>query len=324
MNKIKVAINGFGRIGRMFYRLASQDESLDIVAINDLGDKNNLKYLLEHDSVYKHFNDSKFDSINFFSEKDPEALPWGELGIEIVVESTGFFRTEELASKHIKAGAKRVVVSAPSKDIKTILMGVNTEELKDVRISSNASCTTNAISPIVSVINEKFGIKKAVLNTIHSYTSTQRTVDSVSNKDYRRGRAAAINIIPTSTGAALATAKVHTFLENKFHGMATRVPTPSGSLIDLTILLNSTTDKEELNKILKEASESDRWSGILAYSEEELVSSDIIGRTEASIVDAKMTMVIDGDLVKVLSWYDNEAGYTNTLLMHVKEAAKYL
>ncbi len=322
--KIKVAINGFGRIGRAFYRLAYYNDELDVVAINDLGEKENLKYLLKYDSAQGIFKDAdSIENIKILHEKDPTILPWKEMDIDVVVESTGVFRKKEQARAHIYAGAKRVVISAPSEDAQTILMGVNLEDFMSSDISSNASCTTNALNPVVAVLNKTLGIKKAILNTVHSYTSTQRTVDLVNSKDPRRGRAAAVNIIPTSTGAAKATAKVHSYLEDKFDGISLRVPTIAGSIIDLTFVSKKDTSVKEVNDALKKASETERWKGILAVSDEALVSSDIIGRTEASIVDLAMTRVIDGNLVKVLSWYDNEMGYANTLLRHVLEAAKF-
>ena len=317
---IKVAINGFGRIGREFFRQASKINDLKIVAINDLSDKENLEYLLNYDSAHGHFNFS-LESINFYQEKDPENLPWGELGIDIVLESTGFFKEYELAEKHIKAGAKRVVVSAPSKDIPTVLMGVNDSELEKHQISSNASCTTNAIAATLYALDNFVGVKKAILSTTHSYTSTQRLVDSPNSKDYRRGRAAAVNIIPTSTGAAKATTKVLTSLDQKFDGIALRVPTITGSIADLTVLLERQSSKEEINTFLKEKAQNE-LKGILDYSEEDLVSSDIIGKEVAATLDAKMTMLVDGDLLKLLLWYDNESGYVSTLVKHVLKSAE--
>jgi len=324
MKEVKVAINGFGRIGRAFYRLASQCKDINVVAINDLSNIENLKYLLKYDTNYGLFVDTNIDNVLFLQEKEPENLPWKDLGVDIVVESTGFFRDLESASKHKLAGAKRVVISAPSPDAPTVLVGVNTSELANFDVTSNASCTTNAINPIVAVLSEQFGIKKAILNTIHSYTSTQRTVDTSSPKDFRRGRAAAANIIPTSTGAAKATAKVHTQLLDKFDGISVRVPTPVGSLIDLTLVTTNLTSVQEINNALEEAANSDKWRNFLAVEHDPVVSSDIVGRTEASIVDLQMTRVIDGDLVKVLSWYDNEMGYTRTLLEHVRLTAEFI
>ena len=317
---IKVAINGFGRIGREFFRQASKVDNLQIVAINDLSDKENLEYLLNYDSAHGRFNFS-LENVNFYQEKDPENLPWGELEVDIVLESTGFFREYELAEKHIKAGAKKVVVSAPSKDIPTVLMGVNDSELEKYQISSNASCTTNAIAATLYALDNFVGVKKAILSTTHSYTSTQRLVDSPNSKDFRRGRAAAVNIIPTSTGAARATTKVLTSLDQKFDGIALRVPTITGSIADLTLLLERQSSKEEINAFLKEKAQNE-LKGILDYSEEDLVSSDIIGKEVAATLDAKMTMLVDGDLLKLLLWYDNESGYVSTLIKHVLKSAE--
>ena len=320
---IKVAINGFGRIGRAFYRQVSEDSDINIVAINDLGDKENLRYLLEYDSVYGKFDATDFDKTHFTREKDPSNLPWADLDIDVVVEATGIFKTQELAQKHIDAGAKRVVISAPSQDAQTVLVGANEDALNTCFISSNASCTTNATSPVLAVLDQNIGIEKAVLNTVHSYTSTQHIVDGPS-KDFRKGRAGALNIIPTSTGAAQATTKVFTGLQDKFDGIALRVPTPAGSIVDFTFISKRATTKEEVNDILKQASSHPLWAGILGYTDDPLVVTDIVGRREASIVDGQMTRVVDGDLVKVLAWYDNEAGYVNTLVRHVKSAANAL
>ncbi len=320
MNTKKVAINGFGRIGRAFFKLASQREELEVVAINDLGDKSNLEYLLAYDSVYGKTGPkiiATLKKVEFLQEKDPSKLPWSTLGVDVVVESTGFFRDKEKAQLHVDAGAKRVVISAPSSDATTVLMGVNDIELATSQISSNASCTTNAGSPIVGILDETIGIEKAMLNTIHGYTATQRTVDSPSKKDPRRGRAAAINIIPTSTGAAIATTKAHTQLEGKFDGIALRVPVPSGSIADITFIAKRDTTVEEVNEVLSNAAENVRWKSIFAVTNEPLVSTDIIGDTHASIADLGMTRVVGGNLVKVLAWYDNEMGYANALVEHV-------
>ncbi len=321
--KVKIAINGFGRIGRAFFRQIAQRSDMQIVAVNDLADVENLKYLLKYDSVYGTFDESFLEGVQFFSEKDPELLPWGDLDVDIVLESTGRFRTSDLAGKHIQAGAKRVVISAPSNDAQTVLVGANEDTLKTCSISSNASCTTNATSPVLAVLNEAIGIEKAILNTVHSYTSTQSVVDSPS-KDLRKGRAAALNIIPTTTGAAIATTKVHKDLDGKFDGLALRVPTPAGSIIDFTFLSKRNTTKEEINEVLKNASKHPLWQGILAYTDEPIVLTDILGREEASIVDGQMTMVVDRNLVKVLAWYDNETGYVATLVRHVVSASKNL
>lgn len=326
---MNVAINGFGRIGRAFFRLA--DESgMNIVAINDLGEKENLEYLLQYDSVYKTSDGEKkrlldrFRTATFMQERDPEKLPWSNMSIDVVVESTGVFASYEKAKVHLHAGAKRVVVSAPIKDDPaaagvdgaTVLMGVNEERLATCEISSNASCTTNAGSPVVAILDEKIGIEKAMLNTVHGYTSTQRTVDGPS-KDPRKGRAAAVNIIPTSTGAAIATTKAHTQLTDRFDGIALRVPVPAGSIADITFLAKRETSVEEINRVLTEAASDSRWKGLFAVTSDPLVSTDIIGRTEASIADLSMTRVVGGDLVKVLAWYDNEMGYAHTLVRHV-------
>ena len=338
MSKIRVAINGFGRIGRSFYRLAHEQDEIDIVALNDLGDIENLAYLLKFDSAYgrSHFNvevkngniKTDNDEAQVFSEKDPEKLPWKDLDIDVVVESTGFFTKYEDAEKHRKAGAKRVVISAPAKSDpqgeqhQTILMGVNDDKLDVCSVSSNASCTTNAGSPVITIMKETFGIEKAMLNTIHGYTATQKIVDGPS-KDHRKGRAAAVNMIPTSTGAAIATTKAIPDLEGKFDGISVRVPVIVGSIADITFISSKNTTVEEVNAALKKASTEERWQGIFGVTEEDVVSSDMIGNTHASVADLQMTRVIGGNLVKVLSWYDNETGYTNALMKHVIETGKH-
>ncbi len=317
---MKVAINGFGRIGRAFFRLASLDPRIEIVAINDLTAKENARYMLKYDSVYgvaDAYTLALFEQAHYVSEPDPHNAPWKALGVDVVVESTGIFRTQEKARAHIKAGAKRVVISAPSDDAQTVLVGVNEDALKTCTISSNASCTTNATSPMVAILDEAFGVEKALLNTVHSYTSTQSLVDTANAKDPRRGRAAAENIIPTSTGAAEATTKVHTHLAGKFTGIATRVPVPAGSLVDITCVLKTEVVAQEINDALKKAAASERWQGIFTVTEEPLVSTDILGNTHAAIADLSLTRVADGTLVKVLAWYDNEVGYAATLLRHV-------
>jgi len=330
---IKVAINGFGRIGRGFFRLAFKHPEIEICAVNDLGDLENLAYLLDFDTVYGEYEgdvstkngklvvDGK--EVLFCQEKDPPMLPWKDLGIDVVIESTGIFTKKAEAEKHIKAGAKRVVISAPSKDAKTILLGINEEELKNNIITNNGSCTTNAVAPIVNILSEKIGIKKAILNTVHAYTATQSLVDSPADKkDMRRGRAAAQNIIPSTTGAAIAVTEVVPSLKNLFDGLALRVPTICGSIADVTFIASRKTSKEKVNKILEEASKEARWGGIMKVSKMPLVSSDIIGNTYPSIVDSEFIKVVDGDLVKVLVWYDNEGGYSWTLLEHVLRAMK--
>ena len=335
----KIAINGFGRIGRAFFREAAKRPELEIVAINDLGPLDNLAYLLKYDTVYGRapFSVEAKDgalvvngkAIKFLSEKEMKALPWKDLGIEIVIESTGVFNDYESAAGHIAAGAKRVVISAPAKGEEgaagvTVLMGLNQEKLKTSKVTSNASCTTNSASPMITILDETIGIEAALLNTTHAYTATQMIVDGISKKDWRGGRAAAQNIIPSSTGAAVAVTKAYTKLAGKFDGISLRVPVPVGSVADITFIAKRDTTKEEVNEILKKAARDERWKGIFRVSEEEIVSSDIIGDTHASIADLPMTRVVGGKLVKVLAWYDNEYGYTGSLVMHVVEAAKNL
>ena len=337
--KIKVAINGFGRIGRAFFKLAMEKKEIEIVAINDLGDLENLAYLLKYDSVYHHHDfepvakDGKLcigkKEIPYLSEKEPENLPWEELGVDVVIESTGFFTKYELSAKHLKAGAKRVVISAPAKDEApegidgaTVLMGVNEDRLKTCQISSNGSCTTNAASPLIAILDEKVGIEKAMLNTVHGYTATQSLVDGPNKKDFRKGRAAAQNMIPTSTGAAIAVTKALPALNDKFDGIAVRVPVVAGSIADITFLAKKETSVEEINQILKEAEKDSRWKGVFKTTDEPVVSSDILEQPFAAIADLSMTRVVDGNLVKVMSWYDNEFGYTNTLVEHVIKTGK--
>lgn len=336
---MNVAINGFGRIGRAFLKLAIK-ENINIVAVNDLGDIENLAYLLKYDSAYGKsglnvevlngnlvVNDRE---IKFLSFRNPLELPWKDLSVDIVVESTGVFNSYEKSKMHLEAGAKKVVVSAPVKDAPedsgvsgaTILMGVNHEKLQTCDISSNASCTTNAGSPVMSILSESVGIEKAMLSTVHSYTATQSIVDSPAKGDFRKGRAGAANIIPTSTGAAIATTQAITSLENKFDGVALRVPTIVGSIVDITFLASRETTKEEINEILSRASEEEKWQGIFSVTDEPIVSSDIMGNTHASIADLSMTRVVDGNLVKVMAWYDNEMGYTGALVKHVLEVGK--
>lgn len=320
--KTRVAINGFGRIGRLFFRQAFGNKELDIVAINDLGEKENLVYLLEHDTVYGRY-EANLKKVSFFQEKNPAKLPWGKLGIDIVVESTGVFETYEKAKVHLEAGAKRVVLTAPAKDEdgllgRTILMGINDSEIKTKKITSNASCTTNAASPVIQIMNETVGIRKAILNTVHGYTATQNLVDGpAKGNDMRRGRAAAQNIVPSTTGAAIAVTRAIKELTEKFDGLALRVPVPSGSIADITFVSKRKTSVKEINDIFRASAKEPRWQGILKITESQIVSSDIVGEPYAAIVDLNFTKVIDGDLVKVLSWYDNEWGYVATLVKHV-------
>lgn len=329
---IRVAINGFGRIGRAFAR-RSYGRDIEIVAVNDLGSLENLAYLLRYDTVYGRapFSVEAKDGnlivdgkeVKFFSEKDPTQLPWKELAVDVVVESTGFFTEYEKAQSHITAGARRVVISAPAKgDIgATVLMGINEEKLATCEITSNASCTTNSASPVIAILDEAIGIEKAVLSTTHAYTASQSIVDGPSKKDVREGRAAAQNIVPTSTGAATAVAQAYESLAGKFDGISLRVPVSAGSIADITFIAKRPTTKEEVNEILRDASTKVRWEGIFRATDEELVSSDIVGEPYASIADLSMTRVVGGTLVKVLAWYDNEMGYTESLVRHVIKAA---
>jgi len=331
----RVAINGFGRIGRLFFRAAWGNPNLNIVAVNDLGDLENLAYLLKYDTVYHRFRkpvETKNGSlwvdgkeIKVFQEKEPQNLPWKNLNIDLVVESTGFFEEFVKAKAHLDAGAKRVVITAPAKDEdgigKTVLMGVNDGELKTTNLTSNGSCTTNAASPVIQIMSENPGIHKAILNTVHGYTATQNLVDGPNKgTDFRRGRAAAQNIVPSTTGAATAVTRAIKELAGKFDGIALRVPIVSGSIADITFLAKRKTTAEEINEIFKRAAGEPRWQGIMSVTEDQVVSSDIIGEPYGAIVDLKFTKVVDGDLVKVLSWYDNEAGYVATLVRHVEKA----
>ena len=329
---IRVAINGFGRIGRAFARL-SQNRGIELVAVNDLGSLENLAYLLKYDTIYGRapfsvevknstlFVDGK--EVRFLSEKDPANLPWKDLNIDVVVESTGVFTDYEKANAHITAGAKRVVITAPAKGEMgaTMLMGINEDKLATCQISSNASCTTNAASPVIAILDEAIGIEKAVLSTTHAYTASQSIVDGPSKKDMREGRAAAMNIVPTSTGAAVAVAQAYEPLAGKFDGISLRVPVAAGSIADITFVSKRPTTREEINDALRRAEADPRWKGIFKTTDEQLVSSDIIGEPFASIADLGMTRVVDGNLVKVLAWYDNEMGYTESLVRHVIAAS---
>lgn len=351
--KIRVAINGFGRIGRAFLKVALNRPEIEVVAVNDLGDIRNMAYLLKYDTAYG-VSDFEVKAINtdgksgtptliidgekvghhevaFVSEKDPTKLPWKAHEVDIVVESTGLFTSYDKAKVHLDAGAKRVVISAPGKedptgtvDGATVLMAMNEDKLGTCAISSNASCTTNAASPVLAILDEVFGIDKALLNTVHAYTASQGIVDGPNKKDYREGRAAAMNIVPSSTGAAIAVTKVMPGLKGLFDGISIRVPVVAGSIVDVTFISKRATSAEEVNSVLKSAAASDRWKGIFAVTEEELVSSDIRGNSHASIADLAFTRVVGGNLVKVLAWYDNEMGYTHTLVRHVIETAKHL
>ncbi len=331
--KIRVAINGFGRIGRAFVKIAWDRPEIEIVAVNDLGSIDNLTYLLKYDTVYRNWNhEVKNDGkdiwidgkqVHFVSEKDTTKLPWKDLNIDVVVESTGLFTDYNKAKFHIDDGAKKVVISAPAKEGDgtvpgaTILLGINEDKFGTCDITSNASCTTNAASPLIGILSEAIGIEKAVLSTTHGYTASQSLVDGPSKKDLREGRAAAQNIVPSSTGAAIAVTKAFPALEGLFDGISIRVPVPAGSIVDITFISKRPTSAEEVNDILKKAAASDKWSKLFAVTEEPLVSSDILGESHASIADLAMTRVIGGNLVKVLGWYDNEMSYTHTLVDHV-------
>ncbi|MCX6715926.1 MAG: type I glyceraldehyde-3-phosphate dehydrogenase [Candidatus Taylorbacteria bacterium] len=343
MKKIRVAINGFGRIGRAFFKVARERQEIEIVAVNDLGSVENFAYLLKYDSAYGVSNlDIKANIKNnslvidgqeivFLTEKDPSKLPWKKFDVDIVVEATGLFTSSDKANAHITAGAKRVVVTAPLKDgadstVKgeTVLMSMNESKLESCQISSNASCTTNAGSPLIAILDETLGIEKALLNTVHAYTASQSIVDELSKKDFREGRAAAQNIVPSSTGAAIAVTKVVTQLEGKFDGISLRVPVVTGSIVDVTFISKRNTTAEEVNSILKKAAGEPRWNGIFTVTEEALVSCDIVGNRHASIADLAFTRVVGGNLVKVLAWYDNEMGYTETLVRHVIAAGRLI
>ena len=319
----RVAINGFGRIGRMTTRVLLERKGVEIVAINDLADTETLAHLFKYDSVHGNFkgdikaNENSVEinghAVKFFQEKDPENLPWKEMNVDIVIESTGFFRTKDDASKHLTAGAKKVIISAPAKDadIKTVVLGVNDETLEaSDQIISNASCTTNSLAPLVKVIDELCEIQSGYITTIHSYTGDQKLHDAP-HRDLRRARAAAVSIVPTTTGAAKAITKIFPHLDGHLGGAGIRVPVPDGSLTDFTCVVKNPKDIETINAAFKKASENE-LKGILAYTEDPIVSIDIVGNPHSSIFDSKLTSVI-GNMVKVVGWYDNEMGYSNRL-----------
>jgi glyceraldehyde 3-phosphate dehydrogenase len=322
---VKIAINGFGRIGRCVFRQAFGTKNMEFVAINDLTDAKTLAYLLKYDSVHGIYDKdikAKGNSIvvegkeiQIVAEKDPEKLPWGKMGVDVVIESTGRFADKEGAGKHIKAGAKKVIISAPAKDPDvTIVMGVNekTYDAKKHNIISNASCTTNCLAPMAKVLNDKFGIQKGLMTTIHSYTNDQMLLD-LPHKDLRRARAACLSMIPTTTGAAAAVSLVLPELKGKLDGMSIRVPTPNVSVVDLVATLNKDVTAEDVNAALKKAAEGE-LKGILQYTDEPLVSIDFNNNKSSSIIDALSTKVIEKNMVKVLSWYDNETGYSQRLV----------
>jgi glyceraldehyde 3-phosphate dehydrogenase len=336
---VKVGVNGFGRIGRLFFRQAFGRAELDIVAVNDLGDVENLAYLLKYDTVYGTYpgeivSDKEKNQlivngkvIQVLQVKDPAQLPWKSLGVDLVVECTGLFDSFEKSKPHLDAGAKRVVITAPAKDDdgamgQTVLMGVNEENMKKAAITSNGSCTTNSASPVIQVLSENPGIEKAMLSTIHAYTATQSLVDGPirGGHDFRKGRAAAHNTVPETTGAAISVARAIPELKGKFDGLSFRVPVIAGSISDITFLAKRKTTTEEIVKILSDAAASPRWKGILKVTNDQLVSSDIIGQPYGAIVPLDLVKVVDGNMVKVLSWYDNEYGYVSTLVRHVIQA----
>jgi len=334
----RIAINGFGRIGRLLLRQALSHPELEVVAVNDLGDIENLAYLFKYDTVYGRFpGEVSVDKaagtltvdgkvIRVLQVKEPKELPWGEMGVDLAVEATGFFESFGEAKAHLQAGAKRVILTAPAKDEdgegRTVLMGVNQEVLADTVLSSNASCTTNSASPVIQVLSENPGILKAVLGTVHAFTTTQNLADGPirGGHDFRRGRAAGHNIAPSTTGAAIAVTRAIPSLEGKFDGLAYRVPVIAGSMSDITLVTSRKVTVEEINSILSEAAMSPRWKGILAVTRDQIVSSDIVGQPYGAIVDLSLTKVVDGDLVKVISWYDNEWGYIATLVAHILAA----
>jgi len=333
MKKTRIAINGFGRIGRTFFRLAYGRDDMEIVGINDLGNLENLAYLLKYDTTYGKagFDVAVVDgqllvngsAIRFVSEKEPTKLPWKELDVDIVIESTGVFASYEKAKVHLDAGAKRVVISAPVKDEPstvpgaTVLMGVNEDAVNGTLITSNASCTTNAASPLIAILHNAFGIEKALLNTTHAFTASQALQDAPSKKDFREGRAASENIVPSSTGAAIAVTQAYPALKGKFDGISVRVPVRVGSIVDITFVASRDVTVEEVNTEMTNAAASPEWKELFAVTTEQLVSSDIVGMPHASMADLAFTRVVGGNLVKVLAWYDNESSYTHTLVSHV-------
>jgi len=339
---VRVAINGFGRIGRSAFKIIIEkySDQIDVIAINDLTEAKVLAHLLQHDSAYGRWGKEVFADPDLIgaeaqniiidnkkypisAEKIPANLPWGTLGVDVVLECTGRFTKEEDLQQHILAGAKKVILSAPSKGgtVGTFLMGVNQDQYKGQELINNASCTTNCVAPVAAIIHSKFGIAKALMTTTHAVTAEQNLIDGPppggKSNDLRRARAAYSNIIPTTTGAAISTTEVIPELKGLFDGVAIRVPVILGSICDFTFLLKTKTSVEELNQVIKDACDNPRWKGIATWSEEPLVSSDIIGRSESAIIDLSLTQVVDGDLVKVFAWYDNEFGYSNRLVEQV-------
>ncbi len=323
---MRVAINGFGRIGRSVFRILNERSGVEVVAINDLSEREGLIYLLKYDTVMGRFRDkaelsddilkTSNHTVTLLSGPDPAQLPWNDMGVDVVVEATGVFRQKKQLESHLSAGAGKVILTVPAKDEidYTVVIGVNDEDLKpDHKIISNASCTTNCLAPMAKILNDSFGIETGVINTIHAYTNDQRLAD-VPHKDWRRSRAAAENVIPTTTGAARAVGKVLPELNEKLDGIAMRVPVPDGSVVDLVVRLNQDVTEEHVKEAVHAASETDKLAPILEYQEEPIVSTDIIGNSHSSIFDAPFTQVIDGSLVKTLNWYDNEWGYSNRVV----------
>lgn len=335
---IKIAINGFGRIGRNAFKVAIEKhaDEIEIVGINDLTSPAVLAHLLKYDSAYGEWmhevsSDSRHIIVDqkpytVYQEKEPAKLPWKDLEVDVVIESTGRFTDKEGVALHLQAGAKKVVISAPAKEIPTYVLGVNGDKYLGEEIINNASCTTNCIAPVVSIIDEYFGVAKAVMTTVHGVTAEQNLVDGPppggKANDLRRARAAYVNIIPTTTGAAIATTEAIPDLKGKFDGRALRVPVISGSISDITLVLKKKTTVEEVNEAIKKACEDSKYKGVVVWSEGQLVSSDIIGRSESAIVDLPLTQVVDGDLLKVFAWYDNEYGYSNRLIEQVINVGK--
>jgi glyceraldehyde 3-phosphate dehydrogenase len=334
--KTKVAINGFGRIGRNAFKIAFNRSDLEIVAVNDPSDVDTMAYLLKHDTSYGKYEKSVETKgedlivdgkhIKVFSEREPEKLPWGDLGVDVVIECTGFFTKKEGAELHLKSGAKKVVISAPSKSdgVDTIVLGANDDKLEKAGdIVSNASCTTNSIAAVMAILDDAFGIEKAMLTTVHSYTASQKLLDAGA-KDYREGRNAAGNLIPTSTGAAIAVGLTVPQLQGKFDGMSIRVPTPVVSISDVTAVFKNDVTKDEINDVFRKAAKDPYYQGIVGISEEKLVSSDFIGDSHSGIVDLLLTNVVGGNLAKVVVWYDNEWGYANRLVEVVADVGRLL
>jgi glyceraldehyde 3-phosphate dehydrogenase len=336
MSQTKLGINGFGRIGRNAFKIAFERSDLEIIAINDLTDTKTLAYLLKHDSNYGAYeHEVGFDEtgiivdgkhVKVLAEKDPAALPWGDLGVEMVIESTGRFTAKEDAELHIKAGAKRVIISGPSKSdgVDTIVLGANEDAIEGASVViSNASCTTNSLGAVMAILDGAFGVEKSLLTTVHSYTASQALQDAPS-KDLREGRNAAENIVPTTTGAAIAVTKTLPQLVGKFDGLSIRVPTPVVSISDVTLLLGRDTTVEEINDVFKKAAAEPFYQGILGVSEEPLVSRDYIGNSHSGVVDLLLTKVVGGNLAKVMVWYDNEWGYSNRLVELVADVGRTL